>query len=227
MQCSISFEFSMSCTLHCWWNKGLSWSKNKHKQIAIFEPYLLMHVEGEPDLWTLKLDLQQSSSRSTENHKLIFLMHQSQICRKPCVCFFMQNKPLSCSCTNPKHLLHAKKVQICMTDCVLIQGFKQSLSHSVSASLMFKHWQSYVSPHFFLDNLPNAQISGMFSKCYEKYPKYYDVLWLFLWCPAQETETNDNLPTAVWILWGEFVQLQIKNYTYSTRLWLSYFRCDN
>ena len=29
-----------------------------------------------------------------------------------------------------------KKVQICMTECILIKGFKQSLPHSVSVSLM-------------------------------------------------------------------------------------------
>ena len=32
--------------------------------------------------------------------------------------------------------IHTKKVQICMTECVLIKGFKQSLLCSVSISLM-------------------------------------------------------------------------------------------
>ena len=29
--CPVSCKFLNPGTLHCWWNKGLSWSKNKHK----------------------------------------------------------------------------------------------------------------------------------------------------------------------------------------------------
>lgn len=33
----------------------------------------------------------------------------------------MQNKPLSRNLSNPMHLLWAKKVQICVTECILIK----------------------------------------------------------------------------------------------------------
>ena len=59
----------------------------------------------------------------------------SQINRKKNV-FFCKITP-SCNCSNPMHLLYilCKKGQICMTDCILMKGFKQSLSLTQSLSL--------------------------------------------------------------------------------------------
>ena len=87
-----------------------------------------------------------------------------------------------------------------------------------------------------LDNVPNAYLGqhAFRNVKYEKLKNNYDVLWLFLWRPARDIETRDNLLTAgqklmVWIEYYEdnILQLQIENYTSSTRLWLSYFICDN
>ena len=49
--------------------------------------------------------------------------------------FLTQNIPLSRNCSNPMRLLHAKKVQICMTECVLVKGSGQSLCLSLSLFL--------------------------------------------------------------------------------------------
>ena len=56
----------------------------------------------------------------------------------------MQNKVLSHNCSNPIQIFTiCKKVQICMTECVLIKGFKQSLSCTVSVSLTSRCKVSY------------------------------------------------------------------------------------
>ena len=51
--------------------------------------------------------------------------------------FLTQNNPLSCNCSNHMYWLYifiCTKVQICMTECILIKGFKLSLSCSACLS---------------------------------------------------------------------------------------------
>ena len=66
----------------------------------------------------------------------------------------------------------------------------------------------------------------MLSECYLKYQKLknnYDILWLFLWRPARETQKQNTYRRPEWSEYYEekSLQLQIENYTCSTRL------CDN
>ena len=86
---------------------------------------------------------------------------------------------------------------------------------------------------FCFDNLPNAHLGqhAFRNVKYEKRKNNYDVLWLILWRPARETETKRQStyrrPKLSEYYENNILQLQIENYTCSTRLWLSYFICNN
>ena len=62
---------------------------------------------------------------------------------------------------------------------------------------------------------------------YEKLKNNDDVLRLFLWRPARETQKQKTIWSEYYEYEDNILQLQTENYTFSTRLWLSYFICDS
>ena len=75
---------------------------------------------------------------------------------------------------------------------------------------------------------------NILSECYVKYQKLknnYDVLWLILWrqCERGRNKRQFTYRRPKWSKYyeGNSLQLQIKSYTRSIRLCLSYFICDN
>ena len=103
-------------------------STNVHNHHRILSPATCRHTENKKQE-TVRSSINQAERQQLKN-KMDKIYSGCKSAKKKNNVFLTQNKPLwrNCSKSQTPCIYYTQKAQICVTECILIKGFKESLS---------------------------------------------------------------------------------------------------